>query len=175
MKIQDELLTGIITDPQQLKKTGTAQPEGDFAALLEGELTQAQSAAQLIPGLKDINPLTGLAGIEALAGLQESAPLGGFSEQENRFMDELDDLLGVVDTYSMALAGQASAGEQLQPLQSGLKSAYNILDTISQKAQELKGMLSEIGNNPVLAGIVNELDVMATTEKFKFNRGDYQG
>ena len=95
-------------------------------------------------------------------------------------MDELDGLLNVVDNYALALAGQMTG--QATPLsgeagqgQASLKAVYNILDTISQKAQELKGMLGEIGNNPVLAGIVNELEVMSATEKFKFNRGDYLG
>jgi len=165
MKIQNELLTGVVSQQQQLNKTGQAQPETDFAALLAEELAQGQAAGKMLPGIKDIAPLAGL------AGLDQSQPLGGFSPEEDQLMDEISGLLEVVDAYGLALAGQGEDGANGQD--TSLKSIYNLLETIAGKSEELKGALARIGNNPVLAGIVNELEVMAATEKFKLNRGDY--
>ncbi|MBQ4133671.1 MAG: hypothetical protein IJD04_08080 [Desulfovibrionaceae bacterium] len=161
MKIQNELLTGILNDPQQLKKTGSAQPDADFAAVLSNELAQGQGPSQVMPGVQDVLPLLELTDSEALG--TQSAP--GFTERENQFMDELGELLNVVDSYSQALAG--NGGE------TSLKSVYGILETISQKTGELKGALSELGDQPALNGIINELEVLASTERFKLNRGDY--
>lgn len=162
MKIQNELLTGIINDPQQLRRTGSAQPEADFAAVLSNELAQGQGAATVLPGMQDVLPLIGLSESDAMGAHTQA---GIFSEQENQFMDELGELLDVADSYVQALAGQGR--------ENSLKSVYSILDSISQKTKELKGVLAGLGDNPVLADIVNELEVMASTEKFKLNRGDY--
>ena len=40
MKIQNELLGGIVSNEEQLEKTGSAQLETDFAALLAEELAE---------------------------------------------------------------------------------------------------------------------------------------
>lgn len=164
MKIQNELLTGIINDSQQLKKAGSIQPEADFAAVLTNELTQGQNVAPVASGLQDVLPLIGLTDSEALGS---QAKPDAFSELEIQFMGELGELLDVVDSYSQALSGHG--GE----MQTSLKSVYSILDDITQKTKELKGALAEIGDNPLLSDIVSELEVMASTEKFKLNRGDY--
>ncbi len=55
-----------------------------------------------------------------------------------------------------------------------LRDAYALLEGIETQVSTLKkdNKLS-LEQNPDLASLVNELEVMSTTEKIKFNRGDY--
>ena len=161
MKIQNELLGGIVSNEEQLEKTGSARLETNFAALLAEELAQGQQKDGVLTAIQEIVPLA------SLDGLEKSQP-AGFSPEEDKFMDEVSELLEVVDSYGAALAGEGK-----EQTQASLKSVYSLLETIGGKTEQLKGDLAQIGNNPVLSGILNELEVMAATEKFKLNRGDY--
>lgn len=162
MKIQNELLGGIVSNEEQLEKTGSAQLETDFAALLAEELAQGQQKDGVLAAIKEIVPLA------SLDGLEKSQPAAGFSPEEDKFMDEVSELLGMVDSYGAALAGEGN-----EQAQANLKSVYSLLEAIGGKTEQLKGELAQVGNNPVLSGILDELEVMAATEKFKLNRGDY--
>ncbi len=161
MKIQNELLGEIVSNKQQLEKTGSTQPETDFATLLAGELAQGRQADGMLAAIKEIVPLASIDGLE-------KSQAAGFSPEEDKFMDEVSELLDLVDSYGAALAGKTE-----DQAQTSLKSVYSLLESIGGKAEQLKGELAQIGNNPALSGILNELGVMAATEKFKLNRGDY--
>lgn len=55
-----------------------------------------------------------------------------------------------------------------------LRQAYSLLQGLdSQLAALRENAQPVLGQNPELADIVNDLEVMTATEKFKFNRGDY--
>ncbi len=55
-----------------------------------------------------------------------------------------------------------------------LRDAYALLEGIESQVSTLKTENSAVlEQNPELASLVNELEIMSTTEKFKFNRGDY--
>ena len=57
---------------------------------------------------------------------------------------------------------------------SSLREAYSLLEGIdSQVAQLRESTAGMRGQNAGLDSLLNELSVMAATEKFKFNRGDY--
>lgn len=162
MKIQNELLTGAISDPQQLKKTNAPKnPEAAFSAFLEEELTAGGQPVQTLPGILNTGNIANLAN---LAPIQQTA---AFSPEENKAMDDISEILDMVDLYSSALAGLDGQGQE------NLKRAYSILENVSDAAAKLKNSFAGLADNPVLAGIVNELDVMTATEKFKINRGDY--
>ncbi len=60
------------------------------------------------------------------------------------------------------------------PREGNLRDAYNALEDVASHVQTLKQQSEPLlKQNDNLAGIVNELDILTTTEKFKFNRGDY--
>ncbi len=60
------------------------------------------------------------------------------------------------------------------PREGNLRDAYNALEDVASHVQTLKQQSAPLlEQNTNLAGIVNELDILTTTEKFKFNRGDY--
>ena len=162
MKIQNELLTGVVSNPQELKKSGAAgKPETDFASMLADQVVSGQADPQILAGMiksGNIADLSALTPVQAVAA---------FSPEEDKAMDEIADILDVAEEYGALLAGRNGSGEV------NLKSAYNLLEGISSSLAELKKSFSGLENNPALAGIVNELEVMASTEKFKMNRGDY--
>lgn len=58
------------------------------------------------------------------------------------------------------------------PADSALRDAYSLLEGIDDRIMELRNNPSA-NSNPALNGLLNELEVLSTTEKFKFNRGDY--
>ncbi len=56
-----------------------------------------------------------------------------------------------------------------------LREAYSLLEGIESQVSALKSDAHKqtLAQNPELANLVNELEIMSVTEKIKFNRGDY--
>ena len=55
-----------------------------------------------------------------------------------------------------------------------LRGAYAVLEGLDEQVSALRRDTQSMnGQHPELDSLVNELAVMTTTEKFKFNRGDY--
>jgi hypothetical protein len=101
-----------------LKKTGSTQPETDFATLLAGELAQGRQADGMLAAIKEIVPLASIDGLE-------KSQAAGFSPEEDKFMDEVSELLDLVDSYGAALAGKTE-----DQAQTSLKSVYSLLESI---------------------------------------------
>lgn len=73
--------------------------------------------------------------------------------------------LDMWDSYADALSKSGTTD---------LRQAYSLLQGLDSQLTALKESAQPIlGQNPELANIVNDLEVMTATEKFKFNRGDY--
>ncbi|MDE7064829.1 MAG: hypothetical protein K2O70_05075 [Desulfovibrionaceae bacterium] len=73
--------------------------------------------------------------------------------------------LDMWDSYADALGDSGTAD---------LRQAYSLLQGLDSQLVTLRqSAQSVLGQNPELADIVNDLEVMTATEKFKFNRGDY--
>ena len=79
-------------------------------------------------------------------------------------MENMDTLLAEWENYADKLAA-GSGGDSL-------KQAYGVLEHIESGVRQLKEELPE-STTAGLGSLVNELEVMTVTEKFKFNRGDY--
>ncbi|PTN32742.1 hypothetical protein [Desulfonatronum sp. SC1] len=86
---------------------------------------------------------------------------------ESTAMDSLDNLLSRWEKYAHQLAAQPPE----------LRSANGILDEISTEIGALKANWPQQTPPqpmvPELRGVLDELEVMAVTERIKFNRGDY--
>lgn len=97
-------------------------------------------------------------------------PVGGVQGQnmDNPAMDmaydNVSDALNLWDSYARALGSPKS--------NSSLRDAYALLEDIDAQVARCNesGMR---GQNPGLDAILNEIEIMATTERIKFNRGDY--
>jgi hypothetical protein len=161
MKIQTDQLTALRQTTEQSK--GTRESSDAFAALLAketGGADAAQSTGLAAP------PLSSLAGID-LSSLQAAGSTeasGEINEQERAVMENMDTLLAEWENYADKLA--AGSGSD------SLKQAYGVLEHIESGVRQLKEDLPE-STTAGLGSLVNELEVMTVTEKFKFNRGDY--
>jgi ribosome-binding ATPase YchF (GTP1/OBG family) len=78
-------------------------------------------------------------------------------------MDNLDNILSKWEKYA----------DQLNSPQSSLKDAYAGLEEISRAVEDMKEKVDPDKHGAQIRNVLNELDVMTTTEMIKFNRGDY--
>lgn len=157
MKIHSEQQIEAARQAQNQNKKVDLNAKNGFDALLGQEVQKADNSAQQVaaPAIGQTLFVNPLLQTEAVTGVQTAA-----SEPT----EQVEEMLDKWDAYAEAL--QKEGGQ-------GLKKAWNMLEDISQSAQNLKGSLGETGQSSDLASLVNELDAMAATEKFKFNRGDY--
>ena len=86
---------------------------------------------------------------------------------ESKAMDTLDNLLTRWENYAHQLAAEPG----------GLRHANGILEEISTEIGALKANWPQQSPPqpvaPGLRGVLDELEVLAVTERIKFNRGDY--
>ena len=159
MKIHNERLEGL--PPQEVAPKAVpskaAPPDGrDFEEMLARQLEREAGGAPAPPlaGLGSLNPLLLADQIEP----DDAALLSGLAGQT-------EDLLGAWDQYAATLvSGETSA-----------KSAWAMLAGLDARVQGLRAGIGKLGTQGQgLDAVLNELEVLAATEKFKFNRGDYQ-
>lgn len=166
MKISTEQLEALQRqESTQRKTTGGAGAVGDFGALLSQELggtESAQSAASVVPpGAAGIDPMLMVSSAGDVDGVDAVSESTGLDQA----MEQLDGLLNNWDAYARELGQGASTG--------GLRDAYSMLQGIDSSLRDLKQNMPNLSDHEGLSAVVNELEVMAATEKFKFNRGDY--
>ena len=83
-------------------------------------------------------------------------------------MEAFSQASGTLDMWDKYAATLGQKGDK------SLREAYSLLEGIdSQVAQLRESTAGMRGQNAGLDSLLNELSVMAATEKFKFNRGDY--
>jgi len=150
MKIRPDQIEGV--QPEQTQRKNKAKVPGQaFGDLLNQEVaksTTPQATAGIAPP-PIVNPLIAA---EAAAPVQNTgATVAG----------QVESVLDKWDSYAATLAGP----------QSGLKSAYGTLDEIASEVAAIKEGQPNL--DPGIRSIVDELETMAATEQFKFNRGDY--
>lgn len=163
MKIHPDQLEGV--RPDSAPQTNRAKPPSTaFGDLLNQEVAKsgtepAKTSAPLPPpgGLGTLSALMGVGAVESVA----PAP-----KAEKAIMEKVDSLLDKWDQYAQNLQSKSGAAN--------LKEAYGVLQDIDGTVQQIKGEHPDLAaQHPALQGMVSELEVMAVTERIKFNRGDY--
>ncbi len=148
MKIRPDQIEGV--QPEQLSRKNKANAPGQaFGDLLNQEV--AKGAPQATPGIAPppiVNPLIVAAPVAAVSTDAKATPAG-----------QVESILDKWDAYAANLANP----------EAGLKSAYGALDEIANDVATIK----ESNLDPGLRTIVDELETLTATERFKFNRGDY--
>ena len=98
---------------------------------------------------------------------------GGISDgngmSENQLLQTtFDNASGTLDLWD-------SYAQKLTSAHNGdLREAYSLLEHIGTQVEQLKTNASNLRTpNFGLNSFINEMDIMTTTEKIKFNRGDY--
>lgn len=172
MKINDELerLLGTEAYRQQTRTVGSSGGEG-FESLLTQQLvptgeTPSDEAAMLralgdplrLANL-DVMNLGGLAGADGAAGASGDDAL-------------IEALSGGVSSSLDGLDKYASGLRDASP--DGLRNAWNALESLDGAIAGLRQDMGKLSKpNAEMESMLNELEVLAVTEKFKFNRGDY--
>lgn len=78
--------------------------------------------------------------------------------------DQASGTLDLWDRYARTLGAS--------PTDTALRDAYSLLEGIDTQVMQLRASPAASAS-PELNSLINELEVLAATEKFKFNRGDY--
>lgn len=158
-----EALLQLQEQQAQLPRKSNNQAKG-FEALL-----QNQMAAEGANG-STINPL---AAQEAQANLYSQLIL----ETQNTDTAMNPDM-AVLDAAFQQASGTLDMWDKYaailgsSPADSALRDAYSLLEGIDDRIGEMRNNPAITGNI-ALNGLLNELEILSTTEKFKFNRGDY--
>lgn len=147
MKITSDQLAALRNGQVQ-----TTRPVGQDS--FETLLTQAldSGAATSAQGVAAAPPLPGMLGVTGVMSATESQSLASGVEQ----------VLDQWDAYAREIGNTETAD---------LRKAYDQLEAITGTVQDLKGKAADA--SPAMRSLIDELDVMAVTEKIKFNRGDY--
>ena len=170
MKINNEQLEALLRQQNQTSGVTSRQtrPEGAFDAVLGMQLGLADGAPPP-PSAAAAGP----AGPAAQASMISQMLLASQTEAANPDEDAIQSAfvqasgtLDMWDEYVNALSASGQGGS--------LRDAYALLEGIDGQVAGLKaGAAGVRGQNAGLDALINELDIMTTTEKFKFNRGDY--
>lgn len=150
MKITPDQLAAL---QLQQKNAARNTPGEGFAQALAQEL-ESQSSGASSATAPAAGPVVRLDQALQAAMLQKPT--------EQTVMDKMNALLSKWEDYSQIIGSEDG----------NLRDGYTLLADIRQNIQDVKGDLQK---TPVqgLAAMVEELDILTTTEEFKFNRGDY--
>lgn len=170
MNINTELERLRATEQLQREAGGAAAqsaPAGDFGALLARQMERGTGAGPTPDALRALGDPLRLANLDVMT-------LGDFDGADQHATDDslvetltggLNTTLASMDRYAAKLSGQSA---------DALKSAYGELNALDSSLAELRKNLGRLSRpEPELEGMVNELEVLAATERIKFDRGDY--
>ena len=159
MKITNEQLR-IMQDNELRKAQQQGKPSGEFGELLALQMEKGQAQESVSP--LGSSPLSS----QVIVPLSEegAAASGGVSSSGDA-ASKMDGMFTSFERYAEQLA-QGNTGN--------LREAYNLLQDVSGQIAGFKAEYPNAGEEmPEMAAMLNELDVLTTTETFKFNRGDY--
>lgn len=170
MNINTELERLRATEQLQREAGGSAvqsAPAEDFGALLARQMERGTNSGPSPDALRALGDPLRLANLDVMT-------LGDFDGAERNTADDglvealtggLNMTLGSIDRYASMLSDRNA---------DTLKSAYGELDALDSSLAELRKNLGRLSRaEPALEGMVNELEVLAATERIKFDRGDY--
>lgn len=153
-----EALLHLQEQQAQLPRKQTGAGSG-FDSLLNQRLGAENPVAQLDPAL------VGNAGIYSTLMLEQPEHAENLDTDSAVLMEAFNQASGTLDlwdSYRRTLGNATNA--------TALRDAWGLLEGIDSQVNQLRNASAR---NPELDAILNELEILSTTEKFKFNRGDY--
>ena len=162
MKVRMEELNALL---QQEQAAQHAKSKGEgFEAMLAKELRQpgggTQGAQPPPPGAQ-----AGVISRMLLEPLDQAESANPLEDALQLSFQQASGLLDSMNAYLNALSAFGVDGS--------LKAIYPLLEGLEQQMDSLKQGAASGEEHAGLASLINELEVLTTTEKFKFNRGDY--
>lgn len=165
MNIRTDQVEALLRQQEQAAKKTTPANSADFGAILASKMDSA-------PGVGAERPTPGAELRSAIVGrmlLADAEKISGSADAEEeatrQTLERASKALDTWDSYIDVL-GKPGVG--------GLRKAYGLLEGLDAQVAALKqGAEPMLGKRPEVDGLISELEIMAVTEKFKFNRGDY--
>lgn len=164
MNIRTDYLESLKRLEQSQKPSSVSGGEG-FAAVFAQEIGRAEDMEALSsPAVRNatidpslfVNTLNETDTEETVSSADDATLLRMFTGQAT-------DALHSWEEYAITLANGSTS-----------RAAWSALDGLDGQVQALKKTLANFSQTePELESVVNELEIMAATEKFKLNRGDY--
>lgn len=161
MKINPDQLTTLHPDAE--RNTHKTSKSGERFEDLLARAAEKVDAGGQEQSKQAVGPLQGPGAAMQLTAAQLLYPSATPPASETKAMDTIDNLLSQWENY----ADQLAASPQ------GLRGAHDILNRISSEVGDLKANLPQGGSASGLRSMVDELEVLAVTERIKFDRGDY--
>lgn len=167
MKVENTVIESLL---QQQEQTATRRTGGDNsafeAALAQEMMGMSESAgAVAMPPMPGANR-AGLISRMMLGNTEESSALTPDEAVFEEAFSQASGALDLWDSYTQAIGSSRA--------ESSLRDAYALLEGIDTTVSNLRKDTSSLrGQNPGFDSLLNELEVLTTTEKIKFNRGDY--
>lgn len=161
MKISSEQLR-ILQEQEALRgKSAKAGAGAGFSDVLTRQLDSAGAGGPAPAGpLATMGPVAAPLSLSGVQNGQVQAE-PAFQEAAQR----LEGMFSAMENY----AAQIGSGNDTD-----LRGAYALLEDMSGQVANFKSRFPNAASEqPALAALLNEVDVLATTETFKFNRGDY--
>ncbi|WP_462325236.1 hypothetical protein [Desulfoplanes sp.] len=158
MKISAEQLQ--LLAREQAKKSRSSNGGTGFDDLLAKKMEG--DAPQGAPGSPHTSavPQAGILGMNPLLPPQQVTP----SSEQQEIMNTMDGVLDQLDQYAKKLGSSDT----------NLRNIYQKLQGLGQQMDRLRESMHNQGtSSPELDALYNEMDILATTETFKLNRGDY--
>jgi hypothetical protein len=169
MKITSKQLEALYQQQNQTSGVNTAQTaqSGSFEAALVEQLELENATSDTDASVSTTGQTTQASMIsQMLLGTSDVQTDSQNSDVIQSAFTQASDTLDKWDSYVNALDSSEQSGS--------LREAYSLLQDIGDQVSSLKANTESVrGQNSGLDSLVNELDVMSTTEMFKFNRGDY--
>lgn len=161
MNIRTEQLDALRRQQEYTASKSVPEKGNSFADALARQLSTSTEDIQQQISVPPPGAQVGVIG-EMLIGSAANTSGGATVET---VVQQTSGALDMWDSYADALSKSGTTD---------LRQAYSLLQGLDSQLTALKESAQPIlGQNPELANIVNDLEVMTATEKFKFNRGDY--
>ena len=169
MKVTNDQLEALLR--QQSQSSGSTRPQKTQAGGFEAALTEQLGLDNAVASSTFPTAAAGQTSqasmiSQMLLGTTQAEPADMDDDVIQSAFSQASGTLDMWDSYVNALGSSGQGGS--------LREAYSLLQGIDGQVAALKTNTAAVrGQNTGLDSLVNELDVMTATEKFKFNRGDY--
>lgn len=161
MKIHPDQLKAI--EQEQAKAKRAKEADKGFGDLLAKEVGKAAGGA---PAQAAAAPPPGADLSSQILAAQAAAGVGETSDSGRNVMESLETLLNEWENYAARL--------QAPSANLNLRQANGMLENIEQGVASLKTKNPGLEkDHPGLKAMVDEIEILAVTERIKFNRGDY--
>lgn len=148
-----------------LQETQAQLPRKQQGTAFDSILNQQLNADPAVPGLDPaLSRLPGMYGPIMVENPEQSEALDSDSAVLMEAFNQASGTLDMWDSYLQTLGNPTS--------QTALRDAWGLLQGIDAQVTQMRTNPSR-SRSPELDAILNELEVLTATEKFKFNRGDY--